>query len=368
MLQDLDRRQGVAAGDGAVPPPQVKLVPAARGGHEWFWRILAGLMMLAVAWVLWIAYQLQPRQLATDAAFAAADAARSKPNPAPPVAAAPTPAPAPAAAPAPPPAPIATFKLAGQISGEIPERARTSEPSAPNAPERPAKSDPKPAAVDPRVAKLGLDVPQPRIIATPGAQAKVEKRERMRSGSERAEGEFRRSVGLLNQGRVSDAEEGFAAALALDAAHEPARQALISLYLEKRRTEDARRLLQEGLAINPRQQQFTAVLARIMIEARDYSAALDQVGKSLAIGPANADLLVLRGAAMQRLGRHRDAAESYDAALRMAPQAGPAWLGFAISLEALERRSDAAEAYRPAAESGTLGAEAREYAEQRARS
>jgi MSHA biogenesis protein MshN len=52
----------------------------------------------------------------------------------------------------------------------------------------------------------------------------------------------------------------------------------------------------------------------------------------------------------------------------MAPQAGSAWLGFAISLEALERRSDAAEAYRRAAASGTLGAEAREYAEQRARS
>ncbi len=372
MLQDLDRRQGVAAGDGTVPP-QVRPVAGspARGGHEWFWRIFAFLMMVAVAWVLWIAYQLQPRPLATDAAFAAADSARSKASPAPVVVAvppAPAPAPAPAAAPAPRPAPMETFKLAGQIAGEIPpERVRATAPRAEA--EKPAKSEPKPAAsASSAPAKLGLDVPQARIIAAPSAPGKVEKRDRTRSGSERAEGEFRRGVGLLNQGRVSEAEDGFAAALALDAAYEPARQALVSLYLEKRRTEDARRLLQEGLAINPRQQQFTAVLARIMIEARDHSAALDQIGKSLAIGPANADLLTLRGAALQRLGRHRDAAESYDASLRMAPQAGSAWLGFAISLEALERRSEAAEAYRRAAASGNLGAEAREYAEQRGRS
>jgi MSHA biogenesis protein MshN len=213
----------------------------------------------------------------------------------------------------------------------------------------------------------GLDVPQARIIAAPSSPARVEKRDRTRSAFDRAEAEFRRAVGLLNQGRVSEAEEGLAAALAADAAHEPARQALVSIHLEKRRTDEARRLLQEGLAVNPRQQQFGAVLARIQIEGRDYAGALEQIGKSLEGGQRNSELLMLRGAALQRLGRHREAAEAYDASLRIAPQAGSAWLGFAISLEALERRSDAAEAYRRAASTGTLSAEARDYAEQRAR-
>jgi hypothetical protein len=44
-----------------------------------------------------------------------------------------------------------------------------------------------------------------------------------------------------------------------------------------------------------------------------------------------------------------------------------AWVGFAISLEALGRRSEAAQAYRRALSVGPIAAEAREYAESRAR-
>jgi hypothetical protein len=44
---------------------------------EWFWRFLAAVMMVAVGWVAWIVYQLNPPPLATQAAYEAAARARA---------------------------------------------------------------------------------------------------------------------------------------------------------------------------------------------------------------------------------------------------------------------------------------------------
>jgi len=47
---------------------------------EWFWRFLAGVMLFAVGWTIWIYTQLNPPALVTDAAFAAAAKAKAKSN------------------------------------------------------------------------------------------------------------------------------------------------------------------------------------------------------------------------------------------------------------------------------------------------
>ena len=65
MLQDLDHRNAAAVGDGDLGPQAVKPVNATRRGHEWFWRVLAVLVLISVAWVGWVAYQLQPRSVVT---------------------------------------------------------------------------------------------------------------------------------------------------------------------------------------------------------------------------------------------------------------------------------------------------------------
>jgi len=44
---------------------------------EWFWRFLAGVMLFAVSWTIWIYTQLNPPALVTDAAFAAAAKAKA---------------------------------------------------------------------------------------------------------------------------------------------------------------------------------------------------------------------------------------------------------------------------------------------------
>ena len=63
---------------------------------EWMWRFLAGVMLFAVGWSIWIFYQINPPALITEAAFEAAARANAKQNaqgrivpPAPPVAPAP---------------------------------------------------------------------------------------------------------------------------------------------------------------------------------------------------------------------------------------------------------------------------------------
>src|SRR6185369_8328195 len=168
-----------------------------------------------------------------------------------------------------------------------PIAATPAKPAPPVAVDKPAAlpAEPAPQKEAPPVkaaakaagsGKLDLDIPPARILEAPAQSAgRVQKVERTRNAEDRAESEFRRGATLLNQGRIGEADETFNAALSLSPSHEAARQALIALYLERRRIDEARRLLQEGLAINPGNIQFAMVLARIQTERREYAAALD---------------------------------------------------------------------------------------------
>jgi hypothetical protein len=45
--------------------------PGERKGMELFWRIIAGLILVTIAWVLWVVYQIAPRSVATPLAYEA---------------------------------------------------------------------------------------------------------------------------------------------------------------------------------------------------------------------------------------------------------------------------------------------------------
>lgn len=362
MLQELDRRNAMAGVEAVPPPQQVKPVRPARRSDEWFWRVIALLVLGAVAWVGWVAYQIQPRApLVTEQALKAQAQARKgsivasvpKPQPAPPPAAPSPAAPQPvASAPAiPAPEPKATsaesgetFKLARAI--ETPIAERKPQPVKPQPIQAPA---PKPAATKTQVVE-----PKPSV---------VDKRDRDKAINA-AESRFRRAAVLLNQGRVSEAEEQLVGALQADSAHHQARQAYVALLLEQQRMDAAQRVLREALEANPTHPTFALTLARIHAEQRDYPAALavmDRAGSAA----QNADFQALRGAVLQRLGRHAEAVESYQRAVQGAPQPGSTWAGMGISLEALGRKAEAAQAYHRALGAGALVKEVREYAEAR---
>jgi Tfp pilus assembly protein PilF len=352
MLQELDRRNATPGTEGEQPPQQVKAVARPGTGHEWFWRTVAALLFAAVAWVAWVAYQLQPwPPLATEQAYKAAENAKkgaikvaAKPPPAPPAAPSPS---ASSETQVPQPAPVETLRLAQTLQTPVAERPATAprpDPAPPPKPEAPAPRKAEPKAAKPLVAK----------------------RERAKPGSELAEAQFRRAALLLNQGRVSEAEEQLVGALHADPGHVTARQAYVALLLEQQRTDAARRVLADALAVDPSHPIFALALARILAEQRDYGGALEVMDRAGSVA-RNADFLALRGAVFQRMQRHPEAIEAYQASVRGAPQPGTTWVGYGISLEAVGKRSDAAQAYRRSLGAGGLTREVREYAEARIR-
>ena len=356
VLQELDRRN--AAGPVEPGPQPVKPVGTARGGHEWFWRIIAVLVLISLAWIAWVAYQLQPRSIVTPAGLAAGrqapapQAAQVAPQPAPP-AVEPVKAPEPIKAPEPEqaakapepakpaPEPVETFRLARSIETPIPA--------------------PKPEAKKPEAKKA-----EPKVVQVLPEKTLVDKRVREKAVDEKAEAYFRRAAAFLQQGRVSEAEAQLAAALKADASHVPARQAYVALLLEQQRVNGALYLLREAVDANPSQPAFSLALARVYAEQRNYPAALDVMEKAgpVAHGP---DFQVLRAAVLQRQGRHAEAVNAYQNAVQLSAQPGSTWTGLGISLEALGRHAEAAEAYRRALGAGPMTAELRDYTESRIR-
>lgn len=84
MSQTKQQEQGAAA-----------VKPGARKDWEWFWRIIAGLMLVVIAWVVWVLYQISPRSVVTPLAYASQvrPAATNQPAAAAQEAVAPTPPP-----------------------------------------------------------------------------------------------------------------------------------------------------------------------------------------------------------------------------------------------------------------------------------
>lgn len=367
MLRELDRRRaGGEEGNGALRS-QVRVVAAAsRSSGEWFWRVVALLLFVAAGWTVWVIYQLQPRTVATELAHRAAEGTRRR-TPVTPAGTASPPAPSAAqpatALAATPAAPVAEAekpvpeKLAAPI--EMLRLALTIDtPLAPRPQKTAGRSEGSAAT------KMAPTEPVARAPTSPGT-ARVEKRDRERGASDRAELEFRRAANLLNSGRVADAEDALIAALDADRSHQAARQTLIALYIEQRRIDEALRHLQEGLDANPAYVPFAVALARVHVDRGNFDEALRVLEKSKSTAQVSPDFHALRGAVLQRQARHAEAADAYRQALNSGAQTGTSWVGLGISLEALSLRREAAEAFRRGIASGTLSPEVRSYAEQR---
>jgi MSHA biogenesis protein MshN len=373
MLQELDRRDALSSPGADIPPRHVHPVEEARG-REWFWRIVGASMLAALAWVGWVAYQLQPRSVATEKAFQAADQARTRGTSAkvaaspPAQPAAPVPQP-PVATPAPEISPSTVSAIEPKRAPEVPPVAKAEPPAAVSPPVvAPAK---KPAARRPAKSAspntlLALNLPPAKVLPYFPQKTSVQLRERT-SASDRAEREFRRAVELLKQGRAAEAEDGFSTGLTQDPSHRAARQALVALNLERGQLESARRLLQDGLALDATQPDFAFAMARILVERKDFAGALEVMERAAAAAASHADFNALRGTILQQLGRHPEAADAYQTALQAQSAMPNAWVGLGISLEALERRPEAAEAFRRALAAGPAGDDLKTFAERRIR-
>jgi len=391
MLQDLDKRHAATSPAAPAGPDsgnlaqQVRPVKSSAVGSNLFWRVMGVVMVVVVAWVVWVTWQLMPRPVVTDLAYQGfAKARTSPPVPAPATESVPAAVPPALLAAAPQPVVVGTpvarpeaakidmLRLATELLTPISSRSARSVPPAKST-DRQTIAAVKPQAraekITARLAEPANEAPAPRARTAGAAPdpGSIDKRVDI-TPRERAESEFRRAMSQVNQGRMAEGMEGLRATLAADPAYELARQTLVALLLETRRTDEAASLLQEGLAINSANIGYAMLLARIHVERGDPSSALALLQKfetTARSNLANAEYHAFVAALYQRLGRHIEAVEKYQGALRLTPGTGAWWVGLAISQEALSRPKDATESFHRAKGTGNLNAELVAYVERR---
>jgi MSHA biogenesis protein MshN len=406
MLQDLDAR-GTPTAESF--PSQIRPVAHERAGlaDRFDSRTIriavacacAAFAILALLWFGWTRYQ-QSRGAAGPAAVpapaAVAKAAPATVNPAQGMTSTITTGPASASASL--PVPAADVPTADVPAVEAPAPARASEPKSvagyePDSEEaraarqaimtelqsRMTAAGARPAPVaheSKREAKRRKLAEERKLKAAQRAKAGAEagpstaadkgKRStpgRQESGAQRAEGEYRRALNALQDGRMTETVAALEQALRLDPGHEAARQTLVGLLIEAKRLDEAMRHLQAGLAMDARQPALAMLLARLQIERG--GSGIETLTRTLPYAGNNADYHAFLAGALQREQRHREAAEQYQVALRAAPGNGVWWMGLGMSLQADKRNAEALEAFQHARASGTLGPELQAFVERR---
>jgi MSHA biogenesis protein MshN len=354
MLQDLDAR-----GAGLVRSTDNNLMPAhqsRRAVHVWLAVAAAALAITALTW-----------QLRHGAPLSALPAPVVLPKPA----MAPTPALT--------STPTLTLTLALESVSAVPPLLAPPQPAAamPVADKPAAKSfavaEPvaeKPAAknaIVPRTSGQSVvasaSPPGPKsdgfggILRESGAMpASIhEVKKQQSSARQSAENAYRRALGMLQEGRISSAINTLEQALSSDPDHDAARQTLVVLLLEAKRTDEAMQQLQQTMKQNPNQPALAMALARLQVEVG--GPALQTLMRFLPYAVKNADYQAFVAALLQREGRNEEAIEHYEVALRLNPQNGIWWMGLGISLAAQQRQEDAMAAFQRAKMSGSLTAE-----------
>ena len=203
--------------------------------------------------------------------------------------------------------------------------------------------------------------PPASVTKLPGS---VDKQIKQLSLQQQADNEFRKANILMQQGRVGDAISEYAAALQLDSGHEDARQAMVSLLLDRKRNADAEGALEEGLNLNPKQVGFAKLLARLQVDRGALPQALETLQKTLPYAGRQADFQAFIAAVQQRMGHHKEAVVHYSVALQSSPDSGVWLMGLGISLKALEQHEEALVAFKHALESHTLNEELQAFVTQ----
>jgi MSHA biogenesis protein MshN len=229
------------------------------------------------------------------------------------------------------------------------------------------EAKPKDKAAARTVARQEGKAAAPSRVADSAADTASDKRSaglgRQESGAQRAEGEYRHALNALQDGRMTEAVAALEQALKLDPNHDAARQTLVGLLIEAKRTDEAIRHLQAGLILDPRQPALAMLLARLQIERG--ASGIDTLTRTLPYAGNNADYHAFLAGALQRQQRYSEAAEQYQAALRTAPANGVWWMGLGMSLQADKRNAEALEAFQRARASGSLSAELQAFVERR---
>jgi predicted TPR repeat methyltransferase len=137
----------------------------------------------------------------------------------------------------------------------------------------------------------------------------------MDSNLEQARAFFRDGVAHYEAGRLSHAEQSFAAALSLAPGRPSVLSNLGAVRLKLGRAEEALELLQQALAQEPGNMETLGHCGTALAELGRLQEALAHFDRALACDAAAPALWGLRGNALRELGRHEEAAASFREAL-----------------------------------------------------
>ncbi|MDN2697717.1 tetratricopeptide repeat protein [Janthinobacterium sp. SUN073] len=183
---------------------------------------------------------------------------------------------------------------------------------------------------------------------------------------QRVENDYRRALGQLQDGRVSEALAGLQQTLQLDPRHQGARETLVRLLLEAQRPDEAARQLQLSLALDPKQPAQAMMLARLQLDkANGGAAALDTLTRSLPYAADNGEYRAFLAGVLQREQRYREAAEHYQLALQTAPDNSVWWMGLGIALQADNHPAQARQAFERAKGLQTLSPQLQAFVERK---
>ena len=187
------------------------------------------------------------------------------------------------------------------------------------------------------------------------------------SPAEQSEYHYQQALGLLQQGRLAEAESNLRAALRFDPDHALARRMLAGLMIEQKRYGEAQDELQAGLQLDPGRTDFSTALARLQVESGDNRSALDTLKRALPHAGNDAGFYGFYAVLLQRAGQHADAVHYFGMALKLVPSDGKWWVGMGISLEKKGRMQEAMSAFTHALSIKNLNPELRAFSDQQIR-
>jgi MSHA biogenesis protein MshN len=185
------------------------------------------------------------------------------------------------------------------------------------------------------------------------------------SSQQQAEFSYQKAIALIQQGRVTEAQDSLGEAIRVDPDHAASRQALAGILVEKKLYAQAEQLLRDGLGRGGSQSEFAMDVARIQVERGDGRGALETLQQNLPSGKDHAGYQAFLAALLQRQGQHKLAIEHYLTALRLAPTSASSLVGLGISLQAENHPTEAQEAFGRAKTTGGLSPDLQNFVEQR---
>ncbi|SAK99049.1 tetratricopeptide repeat protein [Caballeronia ptereochthonis] len=159
---------------------------------------------------------------------------------------------------------------------------------------------------------------------------------------------FARGFAAHRDGRLTDAERDYQAALAAEPHHVDALHYLGVLRHQQGQHAEAAELVRRAVDLRPTDAGLQLNLGNALKALGRIDDAIERFRNALTLAPGFPLAQYNLGNAYTAAGRHEDAADAFEKALRLQPDDPAAWNNFGNALSALRRFKDAAHAFKRA--------------------